>query len=101
MEKCEVGSKQQEDGSLKYQSPFIAEPQEWIQTSDHDSCWRSDGFRGVDQIWGALMDRMPGEHKDKTASCWIDDIQQVNVELEKYDAPSGLRRMNRPKKVWK
>lgn len=60
-----------------HRSPLCKETIQWEQTSDHDSCWRSDGFRKLTEIYfeccEAFKDReISGE---KMRPC---DIHQFN-----------------------
>ena len=75
-------------------------PEDWRMSSDHDSCWCSDGFRPAREILHEMWKEVPKAFKPEDR-CNIEGIQYVNVELEKYDDDRfpGSNRFWRPKSI--
>ena len=65
----------------------IPRPDTFVMRSDHDSCWRTDGFRDLFQEYlshrDALEERQPGERQ--CAFHIVNKVHFVEVEYEPRD----------------
>jgi hypothetical protein len=63
---------------------------EWLLYSDHDSCWKTDGFRVIDKeverLEGELVPLPPGQRLTKpfNVDCSIADVKRVLVETSPF-----------------
>jgi len=59
-------------------------PEQWKMTSYHDSCWRSDGFRTLDEGYASMREDVVPHNEGRTVPkvsmfTDIDAVQQVQI----------------------
>lgn len=75
----------------------IHEYEKWTESSYHDSCWSTDGFRENDRLWCEMRDEVgcqPSWHR-----CDIEIMEKVTVELEPYESDRSSRQSYRPASI--
>jgi hypothetical protein len=63
----------------------------YVHKSYHDSCWRTDGFSGLNPLWQEMRDALDPDafHGERPhASAYLDEIGRVDIEV---DRPRGTR----------
>lgn len=75
---------------------FIPKANEWELQSYHDSCWRSDGFRKMNEVVHNLMDKVARKdvdtYKDLEQTCWP-NVHRVTIKTERGPENYGKGRM--------
>jgi len=76
----------------------------WVLQVDHDSCWRTDGFRILNDVWNRLRDATtPSESFGFTHLCFIANVRRMTIGVESvpdvHTGP-GRKRVTYLKKDW-
>lgn len=65
----------------------LPKPEQFVMRSDHDSCWRTDGFRDVDQSFLHIQDQLRKRHPEGRINdfCTIHHIRRVMISYKYLD----------------
>jgi len=77
---------------------------QWALQSDHDSCWKTDGFSVLNEVWFSLRDKTTPKNdlEGFRHHCFIHKVERVTVETERGTDTwgPGRRRVVSFKKGW-
>lgn len=73
-------------------------PEDWDNTSDHDSCWTTDGIRPLTRAYAEMRTHIQPDRWAPRPSifCRVNNIHRVTLELESFKDESKYRRQYRP-----